>query len=182
MKKTHKRVLFSFLFLILIVWFWFSVSFDASILIHYFGEKYAYLVIFIAALITGGSSVTAAVLYPVLITFVQGGLSLILVSVLAAVGSSVSDFFFMFFGNQGRSSLSERNEKHIIKALHFISKYPKLTPLGIFLYAAFMPLPNDLMTITLGASGYSIKKAILPILLGNSVFFMILISIGLRVF
>ena len=171
MKKTHKRVLFSFLFLLLIFWFWISLTFDFKLILDYIGSENGYLAIFILAIITGGSSATAAFLYPLLISFVKGGLSLLVVSVLAAAGSSVIDIFIVFFGNQGRESLSEKNESRISKALEFLEKYPKFVPVAIFLYAAFAPFPNDLMTITLGLGGYSIKKAILPIILGNILFF-----------
>jgi membrane protein YqaA with SNARE-associated domain len=179
MKKTRKRVLFSFLFLILIFWFWFSYTFDLGIFLARVNSNYVYVSIFFAALITGGSSATAAFLYPILITFVQSGLSLVIVSILAAFGSSVSDVFFMFFGNQGRESLSEKAERRMTKALDFLLRYPKLVPFAIFLYAAFAPIPNDFMTITLGISGYPIKKAVLPIILGNIVFFIVLINVGL---
>lgn len=48
--------------------------------------------------------------------------------------------------------------------------YPRYIPAFFFLYGVFIPLPNDMITLSAGLKGYSFYKSVLPLALGNIIF------------
>lgn len=152
-------------------------------IIESIGIHNIYIISFLLAAIAGGSSFTAPSMYGVLITFILGGAPLIPIAIIAGIGSTIGDSVYMYLGKRSNQILSNKVRKRLQRLIEKLEKKHKIImPIFIFTYAAFAPIPNDLMTVTLGITGYKIKNAILPIVLGNMVYFFILLSIGTKTY
>jgi membrane protein YqaA with SNARE-associated domain len=176
MKKRVKRLLIaSGVLIFVIAWFALLWFIPVQSIIEYLGIRSTYGVVFLLSVLTGGSSFTAGALYSVIIALAQGGLSIIGLSIVSGIGSMAGDSLYYVLGNKSHEALSKKYKKRLIHVEQFLEKYPGFTPLIVFCYAAFIPMPNDIMTISLGLSNYSYKKMVLPLFLGNIVYFAILL-------
>jgi membrane protein YqaA with SNARE-associated domain len=170
LKKWLKWSLF---FAFVLGWIILLYFYPAKELVDILGVNNSYLAVFILAVIAGGSSFTAGPFYVVLSSFAQAGLSIPLLAALAGLGAMAGDTFYFFFGKQSGQVFSGWLKKIFERFNRLLQKYPKLTPLFIFIYAGFFPAPNDPVTISLGMSDYPYKKVFLPLLLGNALFFVL---------
>jgi len=104
--------------------------------------------------------------------FVAAGLSIPTSVVLLTIGMTFGDGVGYLIGFLGRESLkiTQKMEKVSARVTHYQKKYPALVPLGIVVYAAFIPLPNELVVVPLSALGYKIRLIAPLIFAGNLVF------------
>ena len=157
----------------LIGWIILLAFIPAKELVDLLGVNNAYASAFLLAVLAGGSSLTAGPFYVVLSTLAQGGLSIFWLAILAGAGAMVGDTFYYFAGRKSGEAITGWMRKIFDKLNHYLHKYPKLTPLFIFIYAGLFPAPNDPLTISLGLSRYSYKKLFVPLMLGNMTFFFL---------
>ena len=177
--KTKRWLKFSIVTFLIVLWIILLFCVNPENIIESLGVHNIYIVVFLLAVFAGGSSFTAPSMYGILITFVLSGTPLIPVAVIASIGSTLGDSAYMFFGKKSHKVLSSKTQKKLQKLITKIETKPKIVmPFFIFAYAAFAPIPNDLMTVSLGMAGYKIRNALIPIILGNMIYFFILLSIG----
>ncbi len=131
--------------------------------------------------IFGSNTLTSSVLYPILFFLKATGMNIFVLVFLAALGGVIGDLIFLIFGKRVNEGL---DEKFNGKIFNFFQKHKNsyYFPVFIFLYASFFPLPNELMTFFLGYVKYPLKKTLLPLALGNLLFYFLLITIGSSVF
>jgi len=137
-----------------------------------------YIAVFLLAAITGGSMFTAASGYAVIIslaaTMPPWALALV-----AGFGTSIGDLVFFYLGRHASKVLSKKNQARIKKVANYLEKKPLIyKQIVVFLYAAFVPIPNDFLTLFLGAVHEKVKRITIPLVLGNIVYYFILISFG----
>lgn len=125
----------------------------------------------------GNNTITASFLYPILFFLKQTGMNLFLLIILAAIGGLAGDLIFVIFGKRVNESTDKNSIKKIFK---FFKKNQNSLYVSyfIFLYAAFFPMPNEIMTFVLGYLKYPIRKMLLPLTLGNILYYSILIYVG----
>jgi membrane protein DedA with SNARE-associated domain len=101
--------------------------------------------------------------------FVAAGLSLPGIIFSLTIGTLLADFLGYLFGRLSRDTLTIKYPKliHRLKDIHK-HHHQWLLPI-IFLFAAFMPLPNEALILPLAVLGISWKKMVLPLFLGNLV-------------
>lgn len=178
-----KQLLFAGIFILFIVGWIILLQFvNLQDLVQSFGIRNTYVTVFILAVIVGGSSFTAGPYYVILGSIATTGLSIPLLALLSGAGGMVGDTIYYYFGRTSSEVFSDRAQKILGKVNSFLQHYPALTPLVVFLYAAFMPMPNDLMTVSLGLSKYSYKHMAIPLFLGNIVFFYLLLTVSGNLF
>lgn len=170
---------FTTISLLIVSWIGLLFIISPQKIVESIGIANVYIIIFLIAAITGGSSFTAPSMYGLLITFVSGGASIIPVALLAGLGSTIGDSFYMLLGSKSHAVLPSKIQKKLQRYIEKLETKPHIImPFFIFSFAAFVPFPNDLMTLSLGITGYRIRNAILPILFGNMVYFFLMISVG----
>lgn len=178
-RKTRRWIKFSIILAIIFLWSSFLLFVNPVKIVDFFGVHNVYVFIFLLSAIAGGSSFTAPSMYALLVTFIIGGTPLIPVAILAGLGSTIGDCAYMYLGKRSHKVLSSKIQRNLNKIISKLESKPKIIlPFFIFLYAAFAPIPNDFMTISLGLAGYKIRNAIIPIIIGNIIYFFILLSVG----
>ncbi len=139
------------------------------------GVENGYIFLFLLATFGGLSSLTVSSLYASLVTFAAGGLDPWLLGIVTGSGVTIGDSFFYLLGYQGRAITSGKLQKIFQKISRWISKSPDwLVPVIVFAYAGLTPLPNDILTVSLGMAKVAWRKIILPLLLGNIILMTIM--------
>lgn len=178
-KKTKKWIKFSIIAAIIFIWIVLLFIINPEKIIESIGIHNVYFITFLLAAIAGGSSFTAPSMYGILITFILGGAPLIPIAVIAGIGSTLGDSAYMYLGKRSHHVLPSKTRKRLQGIIEKLETKNKIVmPFFIFAYAAFAPIPNDLMTVSLGMTGYKIRNAIIPIVIGNMIYFFILLSVG----
>lgn len=136
-----------------------------------FGEEHAYLVLFVSAFL-GGTSVLFPFPYFVLsFSFGALGFHPIVLGLFAGLGTALGDSITYFMAKNGRFLVSGGLKEKFQKALRVLSeRYPKLIPIFIYCYTAFLPLSDDLIVIPAGLIKYPYKKMIVSAFLGKVTF------------
>ena len=127
--------------------------------------------------IFGSTLLTASFIYPILLAFNQSGINIFLLAFLAGIGGAIGDLLFVLFGRKIKES-TEREQFEKVRIFFERNKNSPFLSSLIFLYAAFFPLPNELMTLALGYLKYPLKKILIPLILGNALYYLILVLIG----
>ena len=92
----------------------------------------------------------------------------ILLGLFGGIGVTIGDSLYFYLGSKGKEISSKKVDKRLEKISKLLKKSPKwLIPFIVYIYSGFTLLPNDLMTFSLGITGYSYKKIFLPLILGN---------------
>lgn len=177
MNAKKKRLLIVISFIIVFVafsYFIFNILDFDSILEDVGIAKY---IIIPAVSVFGSNLLTSAFLYPILFFMEQSGMNLFVLALLAALGGTAGDLIFVFFGKKINEDTSKKRTKKIID--FFRRKQDSVyMRIFIFLFAAFFPVSNEFMTLSLGYIKYPVRKMILPLILGNILFYTILIYVG----
>jgi membrane protein YqaA with SNARE-associated domain len=186
MKKRIKTGL-TILILLFFIIIWSVLLYNISPveIVQKIGVENGYIIAFLIAVIGGISSVTASSYYVIIGTLTAGGLNILLLGLIGGAGATISDSLFYYIGKKGK----EIHSKKTRKLEKFLKKIIKKSPvwgiyLIIFVYIGLTPLPNEILTASLGLSGYKYKKAVLFIFLGNitgTIVFGYLISKGILI-
>jgi uncharacterized membrane protein YdjX (TVP38/TMEM64 family) len=152
----------------LVIWTLLLNTFPPKEIIDMIGIKNGYLIAFLIALLGGMTSFTGSSYYLVISTFGAGGLNPFLLGFFGGTGALMSDAIFFFIGIKFGKLISEDKKIKAEKLSKWLRKKPKwILFLGIFLYLGFTPLPNDIITLSLGIMGYRFREILIPIYLGN---------------
>lgn len=128
-----------------------------------------YLGVFVMAIIAGLNvllPVPAATFTPV---FLSAGLWLPLVILMLVIGTTIADLIGYFIGRWGRDFTEyhyPRTYAHVLKLSEH--KRELLLPF-VFVYAAFVPFPNEAIIIPLALVGVRFTFIIIPLVLGTTV-------------
>jgi membrane protein YqaA with SNARE-associated domain len=167
MKKKYLN--FGFLLLFIIVWSITLAIIGPDTIVDVIGIENAYITAFIIATLGGVSTITAPSYFLTIITLAGGGANPYILGIVAGTGITIGDSLFYYLGYSGRHIAKKKANKWIQKFSKWLSEKPKwLMPIIIFIYAAFTPLPNDILTISLGLMCcYPYKYVIIPLWAGN---------------
>jgi membrane protein YqaA with SNARE-associated domain len=132
------------------------------------GVTNGYILVFLVAAVGGASTISSASFYATIITLASGGLNPLALGIIAGTGLTIGDSLFFYFGKKGRDIAPERFQDRIDRlTLWFKAQEDRQIQVFAFTYAGFVPLPNEILTISISLSGYPYRKIIGPILLGN---------------
>ena len=135
--------------------------------IQSFIAQMGYVGVIIIAIIGGLNifvPIPAVTLTPI---FTASGLSLPLIILSLTIGTLIADYIGYVFGMVSRSYLFNQYPKIISWLEHKVTTRPHLLFPLTFLYAAFMPLPNEVIVIPFAVLGIKFKRLFVPLLLGN---------------
>lgn len=108
--------------------------------------------------------IPAVTLTPV---FTASGLYLPFVILALTAGTLIADYIGYLFGNVSRPLLYNQYPKIIAWLENKITTKPTLLIPITFLYAAFIPLPNEVLVIPLAVLGIKFRRILLPLIFGN---------------
>jgi membrane protein YqaA with SNARE-associated domain len=104
---------------------------------------------------------------PFVVTIYAFGATLnpLLLGLVCGVGSTVGEFSAYLIGRGGRKIINDRYGERLESAKLLVQEYGMAV---IFVFAV-LPLPDDLILIPLGMLRYSLKKAMIAMLLGKTI-------------
>ncbi len=126
---------------------------------------YAGMAVFaVIAGLSGILPLPAASLVP---AFVEAGLSLPLLVVALVVGTAIADIISYLVGWYGANPVQNRYPKtfHFFQRIHQERRH--LVTVFVFLYATFLPLPNEAIIIPLAIVRVPFRCLMIPLLAGN---------------
>jgi hypothetical protein len=176
MKKIN-IVKFVFFLIVLIIWSYTLTFFGPDTIVESLGVRNALLLLFIVGALGGVSTLTATLFYTKLFTLALAGINPFVLGVVGGFAITIGDSLFFYLGHSGRSLFRGKLKKWSeYISNHFIDKCsPRSIFLFTFAYTGLTPLPNDVLTVTLGLAGIKYSRVIGAILLGN-IFLTILLA------
>jgi hypothetical protein len=168
--------------LLLAGWALFFHYFPIERLIEAIGIRNIYLAAFLLSVIGGFSFVTGTSLYAALIALSHGGVNPYILGTIAGIGIFLSDSLFYLLMLKARSYLvgvTERSSRITNEIWKWIYRMPSwVVFFGIYLYAAFMPIPNDILLAVLALSGYRYSEFLPFLLLGDLTMALLLTTVS----
>lgn len=157
-----------FLAAFVILWSTLLLLFGPEGIVRVIGAQHSLWITFFVASLGGVSTFTATSFYTTIVTFASGGVNPLYLGIVGGIGITVGDSFFYYLGKTGASALSGKPGKLVKEFSTWMQSKPAwIVSLVTFLYAGLTPLPNDILTVTLGVSQYKYRFIILPLLLAN---------------
>lgn len=146
------------------------------------GADNSLLVAFLVSTFGGLSSFTSASYYAMLTTFSSGGVDTILLGISAGTGLTISDSLVYYLGTRGHDILSENLQKKADKLSAWINEqHEHIVQIFAYVYTGLTPLPNDLLTGSLGLAEYSYRRLLPALLLGNITLSILIAEFAARV-
>ncbi|MFW5991293.1 MAG: hypothetical protein ACOCQX_03610 [Candidatus Nanoarchaeia archaeon] len=174
-EKLKKHISLITVILLILIFSAINYFLGAEGFVNLIGEENSYLLAFLVATFGGASFLTASSYYLIIITLALGGTNFILLGVAGGLGNSIGDTLFYLLGLKGRKTLG-RVKKITDRIFNWLNtKPPWMIPVFVFLYANLVPLPNDILAVSLGVCKYPFKKLIIPLVLGNISFTMLVV-------
>jgi membrane protein YqaA with SNARE-associated domain len=159
----------------IILWSLLMVMVGPDAIVDRVGVNNGYILVFLAASVGGASTVSSASFYATIFTLASGGLNPLALGIIAGIGVTIGDSLFFYFGKKGRDIAPERFQDRIDQLTDWLKERKDAQIQAFALtYAGFVPLPNEILTISVSLSGYPYRKIIGPILLGNIILMSII--------
>lgn len=136
-----------------------------------FIAQFGYPGVFIAAIIAGFNLLVPIPIVTFVPAFLAADMNPVIIVLLITVGTTLSDGAAYVIGNVVRQvALSRRQErvKRILEKLRAKNSYAPM--IALYLYASFVPLPNEVAIVPLAVLGHRPGPIMLAVLLGNLTF------------
>ncbi len=141
--------------------------------------EYGYGGIFVVSLISGFNFIVPIPAISFLPLFIESGLKFYTIIAIISLGMTAADTIAYFLGNLGKKMTSRSFAKRMEEKIKIIHEKYNWAPLVIlFLFAAVMPLPNELLLVPFAFLNYRFIY-VLPILFAGNVVFNVLYSKGI---
>jgi len=101
--------------------------------------------------------------------FTEVGLWLPGIILSLTIGTIIADYIGFVFGHWGRKAVVKKYPKPMERFERLYDNHRKFLPYVIFLYAAFMPLPNEAIVLPLAVLGVPFRTMLIPLFIGNLV-------------
>jgi membrane protein YqaA with SNARE-associated domain len=148
-----------------------------SVLLHFyppkeivaaFGTENVLVVAFLISASSGVSTVASVNYYATVLALAAGGTNPVAISIVAGTGITVGDSLYYYLGRRGHDLLSGKPLQWAKKAERWIrDQHETWVQIGAYIYTGLTPLPNDLLTVSLGLAEYSYRRLLPAIFLGN---------------
>lgn len=157
---------------------WLSIIVRENDVVQHLVRDFGYLGLFVASVISGFNLIAPIPIISFTPLFVGSGLTLISTVVVISLGLTAGDALGFWIGYLGREIKNPAVAKRVARLELAREKSSYLPLVMLFLYAAFAPLPNEIMVIPMALAGYRFKQ-IIPITLAGNFLFNLLVSTGL---
>ncbi len=132
--------------------------------------RYGYAGVFVVALISGFNLLVPVPAFAFVPLFIAAGLDFAAVLGFIVAGVTVADMAGFFLGRAGRGFDAVLHAKAVRRLEKFRARHRAAPLVVLALYAAFAPLPNQVVMVPLGLMGYAAYEVFLPLLAGNFIF------------
>ena len=154
-------------------------SIPSETLIGVVGSDNVYVLMFVLGTIGGLTTFTGLPYQLILMSFAAGGINPILLGISTALGVMIGDSTMFLLSRKVRTSLSPRVSHFLSLVVGAIDKHPGMFNIVLFSYGAISPFSNDFIIASFSIAGYSYRRVMLPLALGNICFNIALAYLGL---
>jgi len=154
--------------LVIVLAFWLAQYAKDNESIRQVVSQYGYFGIFGIAIISGFNLAVPIPAISFLPLFLESGLGTWSTILVVSLGVTLADMIAFFLGKAGRHVFPEGK---IIKRIQKLGEKNVHSPiLVLFLFASFVPLPNEVLGLPMGFMGYNKWHVLTAVFLGNFVF------------
>jgi len=180
MKPKNKKVIIYILISALLLWSIALFFIDVEVFIQTIGIENAYFSLFLVAAVTGTSFLTSASFYAIFLSYAATGvLDPYMMGMVGGLGMSIGDSLFFLVARKSANIMQIENNKFYMKIYTFVARLPHVSVyIFTFMYAAFAPIPNDILMITLGILKFKYNR-IIPIIIIGNITLLTLIALGI---
>ena len=140
-------------------------------------RRFGYPGIFIAAAISGFNLVVPIPVIAFYPFFMEVGFSPVPTVLLIAAGMTTGDLVGYLLGHVAREAMAPRARRLMARLERLRERHRVLPFVVMFAYAAFAPIPNEVLVIPLAFMRYPLAGVFVAVLLGN-VIFNTLVAVG----
>lgn len=170
-----RRVLFVFLLVVFVGLIILLVLFDPKEVIASIGIGNSLIIAFFLSMAGAFTSLTKISSYPLIISLIAGQMNPMIVGLVIGLGMAAGDILFFAFGYSARDWAGKKWKKNLDRFLKLVSKLRVIfVQVLIFFYMAATPFPNNLLSGALAFIGYPLRKAWVPIILGDIAFCLLI--------
>lgn len=172
-QSDNRRHLLKIILLILVVVlaFWVSGIIKDSGFVSDLVRRFGYVGIFLIAVVSGFNLVIPVPAISFLPVFLASGLNTFALVAIIAAGMTLADFVGYLLGKTGRHLALSALERRVVNRFERFKEELHWSPaLLLFLFASFVPVPNEVIVIPMAFLGYRPIYVLLPVFLGNMVF------------
>ena len=105
--------------------------------------------------------------FPFLPIFIVSGIATPLIILGIVIGTTIGDTVTYIFGTLGKRYIASSKNRVVSFFVNCCHERRRLAELIVFLYSAFLPLPNGILLLPLGALGFKLRNLFLPYFLGT---------------
>jgi membrane protein YqaA with SNARE-associated domain len=136
----------------IVVWSLVVYFVGAERIIDYIGVENSYIVVFFIALIGGATSLGGVTYVSAILTTVAGGAEPLYIGLAAGAGTCLGDSLYYLVSYYGSHAFATGTiDKHLDRVQDWADQRPWYTRwLTIYGLLGFTPMPNDLLTVSLG--------------------------------
>lgn len=173
MLKKHLSKIFKILVIVavifLVIWIN-SLALSENALIGYV-ERFGYFGVFLVSALSGFNVVVPIPISSFFPVFLEAGFHPSITIAAISLGMIVGDIFGYALGRSGRSIIKEKKDRRFFAFIENLEKKHRFLPYGFLaIYAAFIPLPNELVVIPMAFLKFRFQYMILALFLGNIIF------------
>lgn len=181
MKIKRSYIVVTSLLLFIIAWSALLLYISPTEIVEYIGADNSLIVAFLVSTFGGLSSLTSGSYYAMLTTLSTGGTDPVLLGVCAGVGLTISDSLIYYLGTRGHDILAGDWRERADKLSQWINnQHEHVVQLFAYVYTGLTPMPNDLLTGSLGLAEYSYRRLLPALLLGNITLSIIIAEFAVR--
>jgi membrane protein YqaA with SNARE-associated domain len=176
--RTIITQLFVFIFLFGLA-LWFADEIKDNEAAQHLVRNFGYWGVFILAVVSGFNVIVPVPAMSFLPVFLAAGLSTGMIVVVVSIGMTMGDGVGYILGKLGREAISVKKRPRWLNRFEtLVNQYRFGLPVFVFLYAAFIPLPNELVVIPAAATGEKWWAILVPVLFGN-IIMNVLFALGI---
>jgi uncharacterized membrane protein YdjX (TVP38/TMEM64 family) len=139
-------------------------------LINYVGSDNALTLVFTLGLLGGLTTFTGIPYHLILMSFAAGGINPIGLGLASAAGVMTGDSTMFYISKKVKKNLSHKTTKRFADWAVSLNKHPYLITPSLIAYGSISPFSNDFIVASMGIMGYSYKRIIIPLAIGNVIF------------
>lgn len=181
MKKRRNYFIFGGILLFVIGWSILLLHISPKEIVSYIGAENSLIVAFGVSTFGGLSSLTSTSYYAMLTTLSTGGANPLLLGISAGAGLTISDSLIYYLGTRGHEILTGDWRQRADQISRWINtQHEHVVQIFAYVYTGLTPLPNDLLTGSLGLAEYSYRRLLPALLLGNITLSILIAEFAVR--
>jgi membrane protein YqaA with SNARE-associated domain len=165
----------------MILWSVFLFYIDVETIVRGIGLHNTLLILFVIAAIAGTSFFTTTAFYVSYLTYITAGFDPLILGIVGGLGMSVGDSLYFYFSYKAGDVMNELSNEKYKKIKSFFERVPNWSVyFFVYLYASFVPIPNDILMIILGLMKYQFRY-IAPVLILGNITLLALVAYGINI-